>query len=258
MEKFKLSPNDKTVDLEVVRMATYSIGYLNKQIILILWTNGVEPEVFINMQREYIQSIFNYFNYWFSNKSKRIFDELLWSVNFISKSLRKILEQFVQEKETESSEVNDKIKIQNNFLKSDPFVGSLIRLIWYNKFTELKKRFRVYDEKWWVLIGAIDPYNWLEEGEVYVSFCKHIPLAKSSGDRKSISVIEGKVLVTRNPWVHPGDVRVLKAVTHDKLKDYVNVIIFSAKGNRPEQDKMASGDLDGDMYCFCIFMSRSF
>lgn len=40
----------------------------------------------------------------------------------------------------------------------------------------------------------------------------------------------------------------LNAVKKDQLKEYVNVILFSAKGKRPEQDKMASGDLDGDIY----------
>ena len=139
-------------------------------------------------------------------------------------------------------------KSQESIIKADPFIGPLIKLVWYNKFSELKKRFRVYDENCWVLIGAIDPYDWLEEGEVYASFCKHVPLVKSSGDRKIVNVIEGKVLVTRNPWVHPGDVRVLTAVKKDQLKDYINVILFSAKGNRPEQDKMSSGDLDGDIY----------
>ena len=91
MEKFKLSPNDETVDLEVIRMATYSIGYLNKQIIQILWSNGVDAEIFLKMQKEYIKSIFSYFNYSFTAQSKKIFDELLWSVNFISKSMQRAL-----------------------------------------------------------------------------------------------------------------------------------------------------------------------
>ena len=30
--------------------------------------------------------------------------------------------------------------------------------------------------------------------------------------------------------------------------DYVNVIIFSSKGERPDQNKMGCGDLDGDIY----------
>ena len=54
--------------------------------------------------------------------------------------------------------------------------------------------------------------------------------------------------MTRSPTVHPGDIRVLNAVDEPALKDYVNVIIFSSKGDRPDQNKMGSGDLDGDIY----------
>ena len=32
------------------------------------------------------------------------------------------------------------------------------------------------------------------------------------------------------------------------MKDYVNVLVFSSKGDRPDQSKMGSGDLDGDVY----------
>lgn len=40
----------------------------------------------------------------------------------------------------------------------------------------------------------------------------------------------------------------MKAVDKKELKGYFNVIVFSSKGDRPDQDKMASGDLDGDIY----------
>ena len=34
----------------------------------------------------------------------------------------------------------------------------------------------------------------------------------------------------------------------EELKDLFNVIVFSSKGERPDQDKMGTGDLDGDIY----------
>ena len=60
--------------------------------------------------------------------------------------------------------------------------------------------------------------------------------------------ILGDVLVTRSPCVHPGDIRKLKAVDREELSDLVNVIVFSSMGDRPDQNKMGSGDLDGDLY----------
>jgi len=61
-------------------------------------------------------------------------------------------------------------------------------------------------------------------------------------------------MVTKNPCSHPGDIRLLNAIDdkhphfNEFKNDYVNVIIFSSKGSRPEQHKMSGGDLDGDVY----------
>ena len=46
-------------------------------------------------------------------------------------------------------------------------------------------------------------------------------------------LIEGDVLVTRNPCHHPGDIRKLKCVYKEELKHLYNVVVFSSKGERP-------------------------
>ena len=38
-------------------------------------------------------------------------------------------------------------------------------------------------------------------------------------------IISGPVLVTKNPCVHPGDIRNLKAVIKEELKHLENVIV---------------------------------
>ena len=65
------------------------------------------------------------------------------------------------------------------------------------------------------------------------------------------------MLVTKNPCVHPGDIRKVKAVGKEdprfsKLSHLFNVIVFPTKGDRPLQNKMSGGDLDGDVY-MCIW-----
>ena len=61
----------------------------------------------------------------------------------------------------------------------------------------------------------------------------------------------------KNPCNHPGDIRRLKAVSQEELdkrrlnkelNHLVNVVVFPSKGQRPEQNKMSGGDLDGDVY----------
>jgi RNA-dependent RNA polymerase len=69
-------------------------------------------------------------------------------------------------------------------------------------------------------MGVIDPYNCLEEGEVFVQYCKNVPELRSKGGSNEKSLLKCDVLVTRNPCVHPGDVRKLKAVCKKELKDY--------------------------------------
>ena len=46
-------------------------------------------------------------------------------------------------------------------------------------------------------------------------------------------IIEGNVLVTRNPCTHPGDIRLLKCVDKPELRYLFNVVVFSNKGERP-------------------------
>jgi len=61
----------------------------------------------------------------------------------------------------------------------------------------------------------------------------------------------GKILVTRNPCTHPGDVRLLSAVDVPELRYLENVVVFPTTGDRPLCNMMAGGDLDGDVYFVC-------
>ena len=72
---------------------------------------------------------------------------------------------------------------------------------------------------------------------------------------RSRHVVSGEGLVTKNPCVHIGDVRKVSFLSEDKdperfkkLKHLYNVVVFSTKGDRPMPNKMATGDLDGDVY----------
>jgi len=63
------------------------------------------------------------------------------------------------------------------------------------------------------------------------------------------SLFEGRVIVTKNPCLWPGDVRVLTAVANNKLARCMrDVIVFPTTGNRPHSNEMAGSDLDGDQY----------
>lgn len=61
-------------------------------------------------------------------------------------------------------------------------------------------------------------------------------------------IIEGKLIVSRNPCTHPGDVRLLKGVNRPEFHHLNNVVVFPSTGERPLCNMMSGGDLDGDVY----------
>ena len=53
------------------------------------------------------------------------------------------------------------------------------------------------------------------------------------------TVLTGPVVVTRNPCLHPGDVRVLEAVDAPGLMHLLDCVVFPRKGPRPHPNEMA-------------------
>ncbi|GFQ66102.1 RNA-dependent RNA polymerase 1 [Trichonephila clavata] len=90
------------------------------------------------------------------------------------------------------------------------------------------------------MFGVVDDTFTLEYGEVFVQY--------SDWDSDVPIIVKGTVVVTKNPCMHPGDVRKFKAVDVEALHHIVDCIVFPAKGPRPHPDEMAGSDLDGDEY----------
>lgn len=140
-----------------------------------------------------------------------------------------------------------------------------------------KSRIKIRDAC--VLIGVSDEQGVLEENEIFVqieynqwqpeesSMCKEEmkKLSKAQKDKlrrvvrikdnKSRMVVPGPVIITKNPCVHPGDIRKVRTLTKEvdaerfsKLSHLYNVVVFPTKGERPLQNMMSGGDLDGDVY----------
>ncbi|KAI7857155.1 RNA dependent RNA polymerase-domain-containing protein [Circinella umbellata] len=131
--------------------------------------------------------------------------------------------------------------IQAGFLeKRDPHIVNLINMFRVNMLKDLKKKAKILIHKGAFLLGILDETRTLQEGEV---FCQ-ISAASNKGRGKKI--IQGDVIVYRNPCFHPGDIRVVKAVNNPKLHHLKDVIVFSAQGYRDVPSMCSGGDLDGD------------
>ena len=70
-----------------------------------------------------------------------------------------------------------------------------------------------------------------------------------------IKTLIGKVIVTKNPCYHCGDIRVLQAVDISQEFPYANklvdVILFSTEGKIPVATTISGSDYDGDKYFIC-------
>jgi RNA-dependent RNA polymerase len=85
------------------------------------------------------------------------------------------------------------------------------------------------------LLGVCDTTGTLQPGQVFLQLTNE-------------KVGTGPVVISRNPCLHPGDVRILNAVDAPQLKHLFDVIVFPTTGNRPHCNEIAGGDLDGDLY----------
>jgi RNA-dependent RNA polymerase len=60
--------------------------------------------------------------------------------------------------------------------------------------------------------------------------------------------VEGICIIARNPSLHPGDIRVVRAVDKPSLHHLRNVVVLPQTGDRDLGNMCSGGDLDGDDY----------
>ena len=77
-------------------------------------------------------------------------------------------------------------------------------------------------------MGVIDDHGILKEGEVFIRYSVNNCFQDSK-------VVDSEVMVTRNPCLHPGDIKVMRAVNpdSDKFKHILNCVVFPKDGNIP-------------------------
>lgn len=131
--------------------------------------------------------------------------------------------------------------------QADRFLTDMIEVAAMQTLRDLKYRARIPLKKGVLLYGIIDEFNQLKEGEVYVS----TRTEGSEGKVEYTVLIKDRVVVTRAPALHPGDVQVVKAVDvpeDSPLKSLYNCVVFSQQGHRDLPSQLGGGDLDGDLF----------
>ncbi|CAN1846087.1 RNA-dependent RNA polymerase 2 [Linum perenne] len=207
--------------------------YLNREIISLLSTLGVRDEAFEALQQEQLKQVGKMLSS--REAALSVLENLAWA---------------------NAKNVLVKMLLQGYEPNVEPYLSMMLQSYHDNLLSELRGRCRILVPKGRVLIGCLDESGILEYGQVYVRLTR-TKTELQSGDQsffrnvdEKTSVITGKVVVTKNPCLHPGDIRVLDAVYHEVLEEtcLVDCILFPQKGPRPHPNECSGGDLDGDLY----------
>lgn len=224
--------------LEIIRWSQFSSATLNRQLILVLSTLGITDEVFHLKLRTMLKNLDGAME----SDPKAVY----------------LLRKYVDPNQTTlavSQMVLDGFRRSN-----EPFVTSLLTLwrAWHLKY--LKEKAKIVIDQGACLLGCMD-----ETATLKGYFFDKIPNGDASLEEKiaaipeifvqvyrpengKYEIIEGLCILARNPSLHPGDIRVVRAVNVPSLKHLKDVVVLPQTGDRDVASMCSGGDLDGNDY----------
>lgn len=233
MEKFK----SQHYVLEVLNHAQYIPCFLNRQVIMIISSLGVPDHAFMDLQDAMFESM-----------SQMMIDSKK-STEYLSSHYHILPNPGLSKLSTSAHGSAMHVCVE-------PFLRSLLLASYKKSLSELITRSRVFVPRGRILLGVIDETGTLGERELFVQFSRVIEDGEDEdlsghiidSDRNLVTVC-GKVLIAKNPCMHPGDVRIMTCVDNPLLRRYhYDVIVYPAVGPRPITDQCSGSDLDGDLY----------
>ncbi|KAL5624132.1 hypothetical protein BROUX41_004192 [Berkeleyomyces rouxiae] len=128
------------------------------------------------------------------------------------------------------------------------YLFDLIKTMVESRCMGLKEKLRIKIPQSTYAYMTVDFLGVLEEGEIHLGFSKGFQVS----EHESVQLLHGEdVLVARSPAHFPSDIQRVKAVFRPELRHLTDVVVFSAKGDRPLADLLSGGDYDGDMAWVC-------
>lgn len=199
--------------LEVCSISAYRQGYLNRQIILLLSGLGVEDWVFLKLQDNMIREL---------ESALESEEEALKLIGRHDKDPNICALRYM---------LTNGVKIID-----EPFLQRMLTALYQSRITDIRNKARIAAPDSLILIGVVDEHCILEYGQAFVF------------PSKDPGPVVGKIVIAKNPCLHPGDVRVLNAINVPELHYLKDVLVFPQKGPRPHPNECSGSDLDGDMY----------
>ncbi|CAG8469461.1 RNA dependent RNA polymerase-domain-containing protein [Gigaspora rosea] len=239
---FKINnPYLRTLDIVRIIKSPDRMATLNAQLIRILENGGVPMQVFIDMIKENVQKI----------KDMVVGqDDPTILRSWIAKSDNIMRRRIGDRIKNNDSDVNDYGSYCSE-ISTNSGSGGVSLSGYPDNMSEIA--IEMLDAGY--LICVADPSNSLKEGEIFIQLDGDAGYYERG---MRFGIVEGDVILSRNPCSLPSDVQKVRAVNNPLLCKYYNVVIFpvnsqSRKG--PLAAKLSGGDYDGDKI-FCCWDSR--
>ncbi|KAJ6824420.1 putative RNA-dependent RNA polymerase 1 [Iris pallida] len=230
MSKFE-SENRK---LDILAYSKYQPCFLNRQLITLLSTLGIKDDIFEMKQEEAVKEL----------------DEILTDPT-------RALDAIEMMHAGEITNVLKEMLLCGYRPDTEPFLSMLLQTFRASKLFELRTKSRIFVRKGRAMMGCLDETRTLEYGQVFIQISRtgssgfhdngFDEYGGSESDHNSY-VVNGRVIVAKNPCLHPGDIRVLLAVDVPNLHHMIDCVVFPQKGKRPHPNECSGSDLDGDIY----------
>nr|GMD23404.1 probable RNA-dependent RNA polymerase 1 [Ipomoea batatas] len=221
------------IKLDVLAWSKYQPCYLNRQLVTLLSTLGVRDEVFETKQREAVAQL-----------------------NAILTDPLKAYEALELMAPGENTNILKEMLTCEYKPDVEPFLSMMLQTFRASKLQDLRTRTRIFVPEARSMMGCLDETGLLNYGEVFVQYSgsgqRQLPVGPQLYEPENYNrIAQGKVVVAKNPCLHPGDVRVLRAVNVPALNHMVDCVVFPRKGERPHPNECSGSDLDGDIYFVC-------
>ena len=204
------APNNRTLDIQSTSSRPSPL-FLNRPMICILEHLGVKNESLLGLQNMAVRDIQ-------SSCTSFIEASKLLGQHGLGASFR--LPSLLINLKTQLG-----LDITTHSIADDIFdhylINESIRCASAHALREIKHRAHIPVPGSFTLLGVSDEWDCLSEGEIYATV-----FDEQDG---VFQPIEGRVLVTRSPQIHPGDLQFATAVRKPELNHLKNVIVFSCK-----------------------------
>jgi RNA-dependent RNA polymerase len=231
----------KFTGLEIIRSSALATPFFNRQIIVVLSGLGVLDQIFVRKQQEMVND----------------YEQAMTDEETAISKLRKHIDM-------NQTTLTMAGMVLDGFMTSrEPFLMSLLKLWRATTIKNLKEKARIAIEDGAFVLGCVDETGILKghnnHPQSKLNAPRHDKLETlpeiflqvddtASNKRGHYKIIEGICVLARNPSLHPGDLRVVRAVDNHGLHHLKNVVVLPQTGDRDLANMCSGGDLDGDDY----------